>query len=107
MDNIASEMSLAYILNPLNSLTIFAHFLAMFCVYDLIYYAFHRALHIPAIYSLVHKHHHRQVSPFRGTYDGINTHPFEYIFGLYLHLWSIMLVTYFTSMVGIPSGGVH
>lgn len=74
----------------------------LFLIYDFIYFWFHRTLHIPALYPFIHKHHHRQVSPFRGTYDGVNTHPVEYLFGLYLHLWSIMLLTW-----GWPKGGVH
>ena len=91
-NNVSMDWSLGYILNPLNILVIFIQFMSLFLIYDFIYVIFHRILHIPAIYPYIHKHHHRQVSPFRGTYDGINTHPFEYLFGLYLHLESIIIL---------------
>jgi sterol desaturase/sphingolipid hydroxylase (fatty acid hydroxylase superfamily) len=67
-------------------------FFALFALYDAIYVPFHRALHTPTLYPWIHKHHHRQASPFRGTWDGINTHPLEFLFGSNLHLWSIMLL---------------
>ena len=54
--------------------TFLIQFFSFFLVSDFIYYFFHRALHLPSIYGFIHKHHHFQVSPFRGTYDGINTH---------------------------------
>jgi sterol desaturase/sphingolipid hydroxylase (fatty acid hydroxylase superfamily) len=65
----------------------------MFVVYDLPYYLFHRWLHCRGIYSQVHKHHHRQMAPFRANYDAINVHPFEMIVGEYLHLMTIALVS--------------
>lgn len=67
-------------------------FFALFALYDAIYVPFHRTLHIPFLYPWIHKHHHRQLSPFRGTWDGINTHPVEFFFGSNLHLWSIMML---------------
>eukprot|EP01084_Bolivina_argentea_P316803 549214_1 len=69
-------------------------FFALFAIYDLIYVTFHRTLHLPSIYSYIHKHHHKQISPFRGSYDGINTHPFEYLVGIYLHFWSIIILIF-------------
>jgi sterol desaturase/sphingolipid hydroxylase (fatty acid hydroxylase superfamily) len=65
-----------------------------FIVYDLPYYLFHRALHLPSLYGLVHKHHHRQMAPSRANYDAINVHPFEMLVGEYLHLASIAFVAY-------------
>lgn len=99
--NVSMDFEISYLLNPYNLLIIFIHFICLFIIYDFVYYIFHRILHIPAIYPYIHKHHHRQVSPFRGTYDGINTHPFEYIFGLYLHLESIMFLSWITNNVHI------
>jgi len=58
----------------------------LFLAYDFFYTLFHWALHMPALYPWIHKHHHRQVAPFRGNTDGINVHPVEYIIGEYLHL---------------------
>lgn len=71
--------------------TVGAYF-AFHVLYDLIYCWFHRILHIRALYPYVHKHHHRQVVPFRGNLDAINVHPFEFASGEYLHLLCIYLV---------------
>lgn len=75
-----SDPSEATVLNTAGYL-----FLSLF-IYDFFYYFFHRALHIPAFYSYVHKHHHALLTPSRGNTDAINTHPFEYLVGMYLHL---------------------
>ncbi len=51
---------------------------ALFLMYDLLYAPAHAAAHAyPALYAAIHKHHHRQVAPFRGVTDAINTHPLE------------------------------
>jgi sterol desaturase/sphingolipid hydroxylase (fatty acid hydroxylase superfamily) len=42
----------------------------------------------------IHKHHHRQKAPSRGTADAINVHPFEFVCGEYNHLLAIYLVPY-------------
>eukprot|EP01040_Poterioochromonas_malhamensis_P019135 gene19135-22531_t len=65
---------------------------AFYVFYDIWYMAFHRILHIRALYPWVHKHHHRQKAPSRGNIDGINVHPFEFIVGEYLHLVTIYLI---------------
>jgi len=65
---------------------------AQFAFYDLLYQAFHRFLHLGTIYPWIHKHHHRQKSPFRGVFDGINVHPFEMVVGIYLHLLAVWVV---------------
>jgi sterol desaturase/sphingolipid hydroxylase (fatty acid hydroxylase superfamily) len=72
--------------------------LALGC-YDLIYVPFHRLLHVPALYPYVHKHHHRQAVPFRGTFDGINTHPLEFAFGEFLHVWALHVAGGFATQV--------
>jgi sterol desaturase/sphingolipid hydroxylase (fatty acid hydroxylase superfamily) len=66
--------------------------LAFFALYDLVYVGFHRALHHPSVYGLVHKHHHQQKAPSRGNEDAVNVHPFEFVSGEYLHLacmWAV------------------
>eukprot|EP01051_Picozoa_sp_SAG22_P002698 SAG22_NODE_122_length_18920_cov_23.494076_28_plen_229_part_00 len=57
-----------------------------FVIYDFFYSWFHRILHQRWIYRFIHKHHHRQMAPCRGTQDAINEHPLEYLGGEYLHL---------------------
>ena len=64
----------------------------LFALYDLFYVPWHRLLHVPAIYPWVHKHHHQQVVCFRGTFDGINTHPIEFGIGVYLHLVAVIFL---------------
>jgi len=53
---------------------------------DLIYYCFHRLLHVPLLYPYIHKHHHRQSLPTRGYVDAANENPIEQIGGL-LCVW--------------------
>lgn len=62
-----------------------------FVFYDFVYTLFHWALHIPFLYTLIHKHHHKQMSPFRGNKDAINVHPFEYVTGEYNHLFTLFV----------------
>jgi sterol desaturase/sphingolipid hydroxylase (fatty acid hydroxylase superfamily) len=78
------------------------HLPVMFIIYDFFYTLFHWALHWPPLYAYVHKHHHRQMSPFRGNTDAINVHPFEYVVGEYNHLWTLFLLTRV-----LPAGSVH
>lgn len=78
------------------------HLFGLFMIYDFFYTLFHWALHWPPIYPLVHKHHHRQMSPFRGNSDAINDHPFEYVSGEYLHLFALFLLTRI-----VPAQQVH
>ncbi|RNF11025.1 C-5 sterol desaturase [Trypanosoma rangeli] len=78
------------------------HLVTLFVIYDFFYTLFHWGLHWPPIYPLIHKHHHRQVTPFRGIDDSINDHPFEYVTGEYLHLFVLYLLTRVT-----PVGQVH
>lgn len=65
----------------------------LFLVYDLLYYWFHRFLHIPSVYGFVHKHHHRQHCPSRGNMDAVNVHPFEFVTGELNHLLALFLVS--------------
>ena len=82
--------------------------LALFFVYDAYYYWLHRVLHVPALYGLVHKHHHRQRSPFRGNADAINVHPLEFALGEYLHLAAAVTLRVVGLAIGAGGGGsVH
>jgi sterol desaturase/sphingolipid hydroxylase (fatty acid hydroxylase superfamily) len=77
------------------NITIFNTVLSMaafYIIYDFFYTLFHRALHLRSIYWIIHKHHHRQIVPFRGNLDAVNVHPFEFIVGEYIHLLVIYLV---------------
>merc|ERR1711959_845521 len=65
-----------------------------FFVYDSIYVPVHGLAHRPGIYALVHKHHHRQNSPFRGMWDGSNVNPIEFIVGTYLHIATLAIVEF-------------
>ena len=57
-------------------------FYAVLVLDDAVYYCAHRAMHLPALYPLVHKHHHRQSLPRRGYWDAANEHPAEQLVGL-------------------------
>jgi len=85
----ASMPRLASELTVLNTLIAFP---LLYVVYDLPYSMFHRALHINALYALIHKHHHREAAPVHGHDDAVNTHPFEFVVGEYLHLLAVHLV---------------
>jgi sterol desaturase/sphingolipid hydroxylase (fatty acid hydroxylase superfamily) len=45
--------------------------------YDCSYYAWHRFLHWSPMYATIHKFHHREISPWRGSLDAVNAHPIE------------------------------
>ncbi|CBH10722.1 C-5 sterol desaturase, putative [Trypanosoma brucei gambiense DAL972] len=78
------------------------HLVALFIIYDFFYTLFHWALHWRPIYPLIHKHHHRQVTPFRGNDDAVNDHPIEYVIGEYNHIFALYLLTRIA-----PAGQVH
>jgi sterol desaturase/sphingolipid hydroxylase (fatty acid hydroxylase superfamily) len=62
----------------------------MFLVLDLCYAPCHHILHMPALYPLIHKHHHRQHFPTRGYLDAGNEHPIEHLVGV-LCTWASVL----------------
>lgn len=45
---------------------------------DVMYYWWHRCLHVGVLYKALHKHHHRELSPSRWSADATNAHPIEY-----------------------------
>ena len=62
----------------------------MFVVLDLCYAPCHHVLHLPFLYPLIHKHHHRQHFPTRGYLDAGNEHPMEHVVGV-LSTWGASL----------------
>jgi sterol desaturase/sphingolipid hydroxylase (fatty acid hydroxylase superfamily) len=62
----------------------------MFVVLDVCYAPCHHILHLPALYPLIHKHHHRQHYPTRGYLDAGNEHPIEHVIGV-LCTWGAVL----------------
>ncbi|KAL7526877.1 hypothetical protein ACHAWF_001951 [Thalassiosira exigua] len=54
----------------------------MFVFMDILYAPLHHLLHLPALYPLIHKHHHRQHFPARGYLDAGNEHPIEHMIGV-------------------------
>jgi sterol desaturase/sphingolipid hydroxylase (fatty acid hydroxylase superfamily) len=54
----------------------------MFVSMDAMYAPLHHLMHLPALYPLVHKHHHRQHYPARGYLDAGNEHPIEHMIGV-------------------------
>ena len=53
--------------------------LFIFIANDFLYYFWHRFLHWTPMYILIHKIHHRELSPFRGTNDAFLAHPIEFM----------------------------
>lgn len=82
-------------------------FIALWIVYDLPYSLFHMAMHHKSVYAYVHKHHHRQVVPWRGTLDGFNIHPLEMLGGSYCYLLSMVVVAKGIHMVTGGADGLH
>jgi sterol desaturase/sphingolipid hydroxylase (fatty acid hydroxylase superfamily) len=76
-------------------------FLSVLFLYDAMYVPLHWLAHVPALYPYVHKHHHRQNSPFRGMWDGVNVNPVEYMVGTYLHIVSLALTDRIFSSMGL------
>ena len=70
----------------------------MFLAYDFVYTIMHGALHIPAVYKYIHKHHHTQKAPSRAVVDAVNVHPVEYLLGEYNHI----LALWFCSQFVVP-----
>ena len=77
------------------------HLPLIFVIYDFFYTWLHWALHIPGLYPLIHKHHHRQLVPFRGNVDAINVHPIEYLLGEYNHLLAVFLSAKVVASCGV------
>lgn len=53
----------------------------VFSFSDLTYYIGHRIVHkVPALYGVIHKHHHRESHPRRGWVDTCNAHPLDFFY---------------------------
>ena len=68
----------------------------MFVVLDVCYAPCHHILHMPSMYPLIHKHHHRQHFPTRGYLDAGNEHPIEHVIGT-LCTWAAVLAAVYTT----------
>ena len=66
----------------------------MFIVLDVCYAPCHHILHMPKIYPLIHKHHHRQHFPTRGYLDAGNEHPIEHFVGVCSTWASVLAAVY-------------
>jgi sterol desaturase/sphingolipid hydroxylase (fatty acid hydroxylase superfamily) len=66
----------------------------MFIVLDTCYAPCHHVLHMPRVYPLIHKHHHRQHFPTRGYLDAGNEHPIEHVIGVMSTWGAILSVVY-------------
>lgn len=75
-----------YSLTLLTPVWALAQLLAAFFIYDLMYAPLHRLAHVRCLYAWIHKHHHRQLVPYRGTYDAVNEHPVELFVGAHIHI---------------------
>lgn len=82
----------------------------MFVSMDAMYAPLHHLMHLPALYPLVHKHHHRQHYPARGYLDAGNEHPIEHMIGV-ICTWfavcasEVLLPTCGMWLVRIKTGG--
>eukprot|EP00531_Pseudo-nitzschia_arenysensis_P002899 CAMPEP_0116132024 /NCGR_PEP_ID=MMETSP0329-20121206/9327_1 /TAXON_ID=697910 /ORGANISM="Pseudo-nitzschia arenysensis, Strain B593" /LENGTH=288 /DNA_ID=CAMNT_0003626511 /DNA_START=227 /DNA_END=1096 /DNA_ORIENTATION=- len=68
----------------------------MFLVLDTCYAPLHHILHMPKIYPLIHKHHHRQHFPVRGYLDAGNEHPIEHVIGVMCTWAAVTAAVYVT-----------
>ena len=78
--------------HPIGFVAVF--FLVPF-IHEIGFYFAHRLLHVPALYKVAHKLHHRNVNP--GPWSGLSMHPIEHII-----YFSTILLFFF-----IPAHPVH
>jgi len=78
----ALALSLPKVLAELTVFNSVGAFYLTYLIDDFVYYWAHRAMHLPLLYPLCHKHHHRQALPKRGYLDAANEHPIEQVVGL-------------------------
>jgi sterol desaturase/sphingolipid hydroxylase (fatty acid hydroxylase superfamily) len=62
-----------------------------FLIYDFFFTIYHWALHKQSVYGYFHKHHHRQKAPSRGNADAVNSHPADFFFGEYNHIFAVYI----------------
>ncbi|CAB9504940.1 C-5 sterol desaturase [Seminavis robusta] len=78
-------------LNMLNSL---GALVVILVVFDLIFAPIHHILHLPWLYPLIHKHHHRQHFPVLGYWDAASVHVIEQFMGLSATWGAILVATH-------------
>jgi len=76
-------------------------FVAAMLLNDFLYWCGHGAMHMKSFYPYVHKQHHRQFVPFRGSLDALNIHPLEELIGAGVFGTSLRIVT---EVVGLHGG---
>jgi len=70
-------------------------FAVVFALADFTYYASHRFVHaVPAVYKIVHKHHHGESEPIRGWADTCNAHPLDFFLHRVLHVAALRAVAH-------------
>mmetsp|Transcript_16098 Transcript_16098/g.32192 ORF Transcript_16098/g.32192 Transcript_16098/m.32192 type:complete len:401 (-) Transcript_16098:196-1398(-) len=62
----------------------------IFVSMDMLYAPLHHLMHLPSLYPLIHKHHHRQHFPTRGYLDAGNEHPIEHMIGIICVWFALM-----------------
>jgi sterol desaturase/sphingolipid hydroxylase (fatty acid hydroxylase superfamily) len=65
----------------------------LYITFDATYVLLHWILHWQSLYPYIHKHHHIQKAPSRGSVDAANVHPVEMFLGEYNHILALFLVT--------------
>ena len=73
----------------------------MFISMDLLYAPLHHWLHLPSVYPLIHKHHHRQHYPTRGYLDAGNEHPIEHMIGVVCTWFAVCTSEVFLPTIGL------
>ncbi|KAL7542160.1 hypothetical protein ACHAXR_011582 [Thalassiosira sp. AJA248-18] len=73
----------------------------MFVSMDILYAPLHHMLHLPTLYPLIHKHHHRQHFPARGYLDAGNEHPIEHMIGVMCTWFAVCVAEVFLPTCGM------
>jgi len=76
----------------------------MFVSMDFLYAPLHHMLHLPKLYPLIHKHHHRQHFPTRGYLDAGNEHPIEHMIGVMCTWFAVLASEMVLPTVGVWLG---
>lgn len=80
-------------------------FVALFFLVPLIheigFYCAHRLLHIPALYTIAHKLHHRNVNP--GPWSGLSMHPIEHLIYFSTILLFFLIPSHPVHMINLAS----
>lgn len=77
--------------------------LLLFLAFDVTYYLLHWVLHWQILYKWIHKHHHVQKAPSRGSVDAANVHPIEMFLGEYNHMLALWFVSTYCTHVHLAA----